>query len=150
MELSIQILLCSYLNGCNSCSNVTIGTAVNVSNEDWSACTDTRQFNMTVTNSDSVLYKNSTTCCSGNLTIHFGIGNFNSFVYIFIYTWMRITGKKGFLPILLNIFEHCSECILFFYLAWFNVTKINKNKFWGYPLHTLNMWQLTKPSDYPS
>uniref|UniRef100_K1R7C3 Uncharacterized protein n=1 Tax=Magallana gigas TaxID=29159 RepID=K1R7C3_MAGGI len=30
---------------------------------------------MTVTNSDSVLlYRNSTTCCSGNLTIHYNMG----------------------------------------------------------------------------
>uniref|UniRef100_A0A8W8MN15 Uncharacterized protein n=1 Tax=Magallana gigas TaxID=29159 RepID=A0A8W8MN15_MAGGI len=30
---------------------------------------------MTVTNSDSVvLYRNSTSCCSGNLTIHYSLG----------------------------------------------------------------------------
>lgn len=75
MELSIQMFLCSYVNWCSSCSNVIIETAVNVSTVDWSSCTDTRQNNMTVTNSDSVvLYRNSTTCCSGNLTIHYDVG----------------------------------------------------------------------------
>nr|XP_034317998.1 uncharacterized protein LOC117686652 [Crassostrea gigas] len=76
MELNIQMLLCSYLNGCSPCFKVQIDTAVNVTAVDWSSCTDTREFNMTVTNSDSVvLYRNSTTCCSGNLTIHYSIGN---------------------------------------------------------------------------
>uniref|UniRef100_A0A8W8MUM1 Uncharacterized protein n=1 Tax=Magallana gigas TaxID=29159 RepID=A0A8W8MUM1_MAGGI len=70
MEFSFQILLCSYVNWCSSCSNVKIETAVNVTTVDWSGCTDTRQYNMTVTNSDYVvLYRNSTTCCSGNLKI---------------------------------------------------------------------------------
>uniref|UniRef100_A0A8W8MSJ7 Uncharacterized protein n=1 Tax=Magallana gigas TaxID=29159 RepID=A0A8W8MSJ7_MAGGI len=72
MEFSFQILLCSYVNWCSSCSNVKIKTAVNVSTVDWSGCTDTKELNMTVTNSDSVvLYRNVTSCCSGNLTIHY-------------------------------------------------------------------------------
>uniref|UniRef100_A0A8W8MN30 Uncharacterized protein n=2 Tax=Magallana gigas TaxID=29159 RepID=A0A8W8MN30_MAGGI len=75
MDLSFEFFLCSYLNWCNSCSHIDIGTAVNVSTVDWSGCTDTRQYNMTVTNSDSVvLYRNSTTCCSGNLAIHYDVG----------------------------------------------------------------------------
>uniref|UniRef100_A0A8W8MY96 Uncharacterized protein n=1 Tax=Magallana gigas TaxID=29159 RepID=A0A8W8MY96_MAGGI len=70
MEFSFHILLCSYVNWCSSCSNVILETTVNVTTVDWSGCTDTRQNNMTVTNSDSVvLYRNSTSCCSGNLTI---------------------------------------------------------------------------------
>lgn len=75
MEFGILALLCSYLNGCNRCSNVQTDTAVNVSTVDWSGCTDTRQSNMTVTNSDYVvLYRNSTTCCSGNLSIIYNEG----------------------------------------------------------------------------
>eukprot|EP00105_Crassostrea_gigas_P033534 XP_011456942.2 PREDICTED: uncharacterized protein LOC105349005 [Crassostrea gigas] len=59
-----------------SCSNVQIETAVNVSTVDWSGCTDTIPYNMTVTNSESVvLYRNSTSCCSGNLTVHYNIDN---------------------------------------------------------------------------
>nr|XP_034317999.1 uncharacterized protein LOC117686653 [Crassostrea gigas] len=76
MEIVFQMFICSYVNSCNSCSHIDIGTAVNVTTVDWSGCTDIRQYNMTVTNSDSVvLYTNSTSCCSGNLTIHCNIGN---------------------------------------------------------------------------
>uniref|UniRef100_A0A8W8MUI6 Uncharacterized protein n=1 Tax=Magallana gigas TaxID=29159 RepID=A0A8W8MUI6_MAGGI len=72
----IQMFLCPYVNWCSSCSNVQIETAVNVSTVDWSGCTARIQYNMTVTNSDSVvLYRNSTSCCSGNLTIHYSLGN---------------------------------------------------------------------------
>lgn len=74
-EMSFHVFLCSYVNWCSSCSNVMLETAVNVSTVDWSGCTDTRQNNMAVTNSDSVvLYRNSTTCCSGNLAIHYDVG----------------------------------------------------------------------------
>uniref|UniRef100_A0A8W8MUJ0 Uncharacterized protein n=2 Tax=Magallana gigas TaxID=29159 RepID=A0A8W8MUJ0_MAGGI len=81
MELSIQIFICSYVNWCSSCSNVQIETAVNVSTVDWSGCTATRQYSMTVTNSDSVvLYRNSTSCCSGNLTIHYNIDQYSTVI----------------------------------------------------------------------
>lgn len=82
MDISFQFFLCSYVNWCNSCSDIDIGTAVSVTTVDWSGCTDTRQFNMTVTNSDSVvLYRNSTSCCSGNLTIYYNVSKLDTRIF---------------------------------------------------------------------
>lgn len=84
--MSIQIFLCSYVNWCSTCSNVTIETAESVMEVNWESCTKTLEYNMTVSNSDSVvLYSNSTTCCSGNLTIHYNVSKLDTCILTFMY-----------------------------------------------------------------
>ena len=72
---STHLMICSYVNWCGLCSSVRIENASSVSEVDWTNCSETRPYNMTVTNSAyEELYWESKSCCSGNLTIKYRTG----------------------------------------------------------------------------
>jgi hypothetical protein len=72
--ISVKVLLCTYPNGCGVCSKVTIDTAIKVLDVNWTHCVDKRDIPMTVKNStNSELYQNHTSCCKGNITIHYDV-----------------------------------------------------------------------------